>query len=280
MNDLLASASRFLTADRILLLVRVAAILVVGLLLARLVGAGIARLAARRLGVQQIWIARRLGRYTITILVLMTALRELGFNLNILLGAAGILTVAVGFASQTSASNLISGLFLVAERPFVVGDVIRVGDVTGEVIAIDLLSVKLRTFDNLFVRVPNESLIKSQITNLTHFPIRRIDMPIGISYGADIARTRELLLALVDDVPLCLQEPAPVCMVTGYGDSAINLQLSVWVKREQFVELRTALYEEIKQAFDREGIEIPIPQRMVHLRTGRDEPPAGGPPQG
>ncbi|RXM22074.1 mechanosensitive ion channel, partial [Citrobacter sp. AAK_AS5] len=90
-------------------------------------------------------------------------------------------------------SNLISGLFLVMERPFVVGDVITVDDVTGEVLTIDMLSTKLRTFDNLYVRMPNETIIKSRVTNLTHFPIRRIDLRLGVAYREDLARVRAVL---------------------------------------------------------------------------------------
>ncbi|MFT6270035.1 MAG: small-conductance mechanosensitive channel [Alphaproteobacteria bacterium] len=120
-------------------------------------------------------------------------MKELGFDLSVVLGAAGIFSVAIGFASQTSASNLISGLFLMMERPFSVGDIIRVESTTGEVISIDLLSVKIRTFDNLFVRIPNESRIKTQVTTLTRFPIRRADLQIGIAYKEDIERVKEIL---------------------------------------------------------------------------------------
>ena len=108
--------------------------------------------------------------YGIMILMSMSALRELGFDLSVILGAAGILSVAIGFASQTSASNLISGLFLMMERPFSIGDVIRVEQTTGEVISIDLLSVKIRTFDNLYVRVPNESMIKTHMAVTSSTP--------------------------------------------------------------------------------------------------------------
>ena len=121
----------------------------------------------------------------------VSALRELGFKLSVLLGAAGVLTVAVGFASQTSASNIISGLFLLGERPFSVGDVIRVGSTTGEVLSIDLLSAKLRTFENLFVRIPNETLIKSEVTNLSRLPVRRLDLKIGIAYKEEVGENKE-----------------------------------------------------------------------------------------
>ena len=138
------------------------------------------------------------------------AMRELGFSLAVIMGAAGVLTVALGFASQTTASNLISGLFLIGERSFEIGDLIRVGTTTGEVLSIDALSVKLRTFDNLFVRIPNESLIKSEVTTLTRFPIRRLDLLLGVAYKEDIGRVQKVLTEVADRNPLCLDEPPPL----------------------------------------------------------------------
>ena len=141
------------------------------------------------------------------------------------------------------------------------------GNTTGEVLSIDLLSVKLRTFDNLFVRIPNESLIKSEVTNLTRFPIRRFDLLLGVAYKEKISLVRDVLMAVADKNPLCLDEPAPIFVFVGFGDSALNIQFSVWGKRENFRDLRNSLQEEIKQAFDSAGIEIPFPQRTVHLQS-------------
>ena len=191
-------------------------------------------------------------------------LNAIGFNLGVLIGAAGVLSVAIGFASQTSASNIISGLFLVAERPFSVGDLIKVGETTGEVLSIDLLSVKLRTFDNLFVRIPNETLIKSEVTTLTRFPIRRIDLSIAVALKEDIKAVRKVLEKVAEANPLCLDEPKPKFVFLGFGDSSLNMQFSVWVKRESFIELKNSIHEEIKEAFDAESIEIPFPHRSLY----------------
>jgi small-conductance mechanosensitive channel len=199
-------------------------------------------------------------------LFVASALRELGFSLGVLLGAAGVLSVAIGFASQTSASNLISGLFLIGERPFGAGDVIKVGDTTGEVLSVDLLSVKLRTFDNLFVRIPNETLIKSEVTTLTRFPIRRFDLMVGVAYKEDIERVRAVLMEVAERNALCLDEPKPLFIFNGFGDSSLNIQFSVWAKRENFLDLRNSMQIEIKKAFDAEDIEIPFPH--VTLYTG------------
>lgn len=214
---------------------------------------------------------RRIVFWLILGLFAASALKQLGFSLGILLGAAGVMSVAIGFASQTSASNLISGLFLIGERPFQIGDVIRVGNTTGEVLSIDLLSVKLRTFDNLFVRLPNESLIKSEVTNLSRFPIRRFDLQIGVAYKEDIAKVREVLFAVAEKNPLSLEEPAPTFLFNGFGDSALNLQFSVWCTSANFRALRNSLQEEVKVAFDQAGIEIPFPHRTLY--SGSDSAP-------
>jgi small-conductance mechanosensitive channel len=215
-------------------------------------------------------ILRRVSFYGIAGLFAASALMELGFDLGVLLGAAGILTVAIGFASQTSASNVISGLFLLGERPFSVGDVIRVNGTTGEVLSVDLLSVKLRTFDNLFVRIPNETMIKTEVTNLRRFPIRRVDLQVGVAYKEDLRRVREVLLDVADRNPLCLEEPAPVIIFQGYGESSINHQFSVWAATDNYLELRNSIPLEIKEAFDEAGIEIPFPHRTLYTGAETD----------
>ncbi len=215
------------------------------------------------LGPQANLLVRRFASYTVAVVTVIWFLRTIGVDLGVLLGAAGILTVAIGFASQTSASNVISGLFLMGEQPFVVGDVIRIGDVTGEVLSIDLMSTKLRTFDNLQVRIPNESMLKSNVTTLTRFPIRRVDMKIGVAYREDLERVRELLMALAERNPVCLVEPAPLFIFLGYGDSSLDFQFSVWATRENYLELLNSMHLEVKQAFDEAGVEIPFPQRTL-----------------
>jgi small-conductance mechanosensitive channel len=249
--------------------------LALGLLLARLASAGLRRLLAARGTPQQTLIARRTAFYGILGIATVTALNQLGFDLSVLLGAAGILTVAIGFASQTSASNLISGLFLIGERPFVVGDVIRVGGTTGEVITLDLLSVKLRTPDNLLVRIPNETMLRSEITNFTRYPIRRLDLRLRVAYGSDLGRVRALLHEVAEGQPLCLDEPRPTVAILAFGESGLELELWVWARRENFLEVGNTLREAIDAAFGREGIAMALPQRVMQVVTAaEDELPA------
>lgn len=253
-----------LANDTFAMVMRALLLLGLGVVLAPLGSRLVARFAAERFSAHHTQLMRRVVFYGLLALFLASSLRELGFSLGVLVGAAGVLTVAIGFASQTSASNLISGLFLIGEKPFEVGDIIRIGSTTGEVLSIDALSVKLRTFDNLFVRIPNETLIKSEVTTLTRYPIRRLDLTLGVAYKEDIDRVRDVLLEVADRNRLCLDEPPPLFIFLGFGDSALNIQFSVWAARENFLPLRNSITAEIKFAFDAAGIEIPFPHRSLY----------------
>ena len=199
------------------------------------------------------------------VLVILAVLDVLGVGVGVLLGAAGILSLGIGFASQTSLSNIISGLFLIGERFFSLGDVIQVGTLTGEVLAIDLLSVKLRTYDNLYVRVPNETLIKSEITNLTRLPIRRLDLTIGVGYDSDLGQVRSTLLGIARKLTFCLEEPSPLAVFSGFGASSLNIQFSIWIRRENYSAAMNGLADEILKTFREAGIDLPFPQQVVHF---------------
>lgn len=270
MQEIQEMFREFIATGHLTSILRAAVTLVLGFAVAKVASRFVERLVGKHLNAQRGFLSGRAVYYAIVVLILISALRQFGFEFTVLLGAAGVLSVAVGFASQTSASNIISGLFLMVEESFVVGDLIRIGDTTGEVLSIDLLSVKLRTFDNLFVRVPNESVVKSQVTTLTRFPIRRADLKIGVAYKEDISRVRDVLMAVADKNPMCLEEPKPLFIFLGYGDSSLDIQFSVWAKRENYLDLKNGIYEEIKLAFDAAGIEIPFPHRSLYAGSVTD----------
>ena len=270
MNEWWPYFVEFVTSDRVLSLIRAIFLVVLGLVVAKLTSIMLTRFTNKHLDTHQSMLIRRGSYYLLLGIFVVSAMKELGFNLSVLLGAAGILTVAIGFASQTSASNLISGLFLVVERPFTIGDVVRVGSTVGEILSIDLLSIKLRTFDNLYVRIPNESIIKSELTNLTRFPIRRIDLQLGVAYKETLSVVREILFDVADKNPLCLEEPKPLFIFKGFGESSLDIQFSIWVKRENFLELRNSISEEIKTAFDSNNIEIPFPHRTLYTGSATE----------
>ena len=196
---------------------------------------------------------------------MIASLREAGFKLSVFLGAAGILTVALGFASQTSASNLISGLFLIGEGSFEVGDTIQVTmirghTIEGQVISIDLLSVKLLTLDNIFIRLPNEQLIKTPVFNLSKFPVRRIPITLFINFHEDIVKVRQVLIDVADAYSLVLDEPRPQVAVTAFRESTIELLFTVWTQQDYYIQVHDEIQERVRNGFIDNNIEIPIPK--------------------
>lgn len=216
-------------------------------------------------------IFKRLLFYGVLTPFIVAALNQLGFDLGVLIGAAGILSVAIGFASQTSMSNVISGLFLLAERSVSLGDTIKINNTVGEVIGVDWLSVKLRTPENLLVRIPNEAIIKSEMTNFSQFKIRRFDLNISVAYQEDLGFVKATLLELVKKETSCLSDPEPLVIVEGFGDSGVNIRLAVWAKAEEFLKFKSNMNEKVKLEFDKAGIEIPFPH--ISLYAGEKSQP-------
>ncbi|MCW1920937.1 mechanosensitive ion channel family protein [Luteolibacter arcticus] len=238
-------------------------IAVTGIPLVLLVSGVLSRLLRHRLGQQGGDLLARIVRYGGYLMVLVAVLQEFGFNLAAVLGAAGIAGVAIGFASQTSLSNLISGLFIVGERPFEKGDIIEVGNITGTVEEIGLMALTLRTFDNRSVRVPNEMLVKNTVVTVTRYPIRRIDLTIGVAYTESIDRVMRVLRGVADDHPAVLDEPETIIVFNGFGESSLNFMIGAWTIKEDVLKVKNELPLRLKEAFDREGIEIPFPHRVL-----------------
>ena len=242
---------------------RVAVILVIGIPLVLLASRIIAGILHHRLGKQGGDLLARIVRYAGYLMVLIAVLQEFGFNLAAVLGAAGIAGVAIGFASQTSLSNLISGLFIVGERPFEKGDIIEVGTFTGTVEEIGLMALTLRTFDNRSVRIPNETLVKTNVVTVTRYPIRRVDLTIGVSYNEAIDRVMKVLRDVAEAHGAVLDEPDPVIVFNGFGESSLNFMLGAWTTKDDVLKVKNELPLRIKEAFDREGIEMPFPHRVL-----------------
>lgn len=249
----------------------------IGFLLARVVSNTVIRTVGTRFNAHQRLVWRRGIFYFIFLLFIMASLKEAGFKLSVFLGAAGILTVALGFASQTSATNLISGLFLIGEGSFEVGDTIQITlirghTIEGEVISIDLLSVKLLTLDNVYVRLPNEQLIRAPVHNLSKFPIRRVPITLSIDFHEDIIKVREVLLDVAKKHPWVLDEPKPAVTVTAFRESSIELLFAIWCRRENFFKVRDEMQERIRNGFVANHIEIPVPKMGFVDRPPIPEP--------
>jgi len=238
-------------------------VLIIGLPLVAVISRIVYRVTAVRFSGQAGLMISRIVRWLLIAVVFATVLNQFGVNLGAALGAAGIVGIAVGFAAQTSLSNVISGFFLLGERPFVVGDLIEVDGVTGVVDNIGMISASVRTLDNRSVRIPNETLVKSKVINVSRNPIRRYDLEVGVSYDSDIGEVMRVLRETADANPHCLDEPGPLVLFVGFGDSSINLLLGVWTAKEDYLLVRNTIAHHVQLAFAREGIEIPFPQRVL-----------------
>ena len=237
----------------------------IGFLIARFISNAFIRTIGSRFNAHQRLVWRRGIFYFIFLIFVMASLKEAGFKLSVFLGAAGILTVALGFASQTSASNLISGLFLIGEGSFEVGDtiqltLIRGHTIEGEVISIDLLSVKLLTMDNVYVRLPNEQLIRAPVHNLSKFPIRRLSITVAINFNENINKVREVLIDVANDYPLVLADPKPRVTVSAFGESSIEILFALWCMQANYLQVKDEIHELIRNRFVENQIEIPVPK--------------------
>jgi small-conductance mechanosensitive channel len=254
----------FFTPERLQTLVVVVVVIAVGIVVIKILNTITGRVTRKYLSQQYKMLIRKGIRYTGSVILLFIVLHLLGVKITALLGAAGIVGIAVGFASQTSMSNLISGLFLISEKPFEIGDVIKAGDTVGAVLSIDLLSVKIKTFDNRYIRIPNEKLLGSELTTITRFPIRRLDINLGVAYKTDVNHLKSVLREIAAANPYCLDEPEPLIVFNNFGDSALEFLFGLWFYKTDYLNLKNSIMQEIKERFDREEIEIPFPHLSLY----------------
>ncbi|HAK07693.1 MAG TPA: mechanosensitive ion channel protein MscS [Spartobacteria bacterium] len=198
-------------------------------------------------------------------------LENTGIHLGALTVFAGAVGVGVGFGLQNIASNFISGLVILAERPITIGDRVEVAGITGQVQQIRARSTVIRTNDNITMIVPNTKFIDSPVTNWTYGDPRvRFRVPVGVSYGSDVSKVREALLAVGRENPQTLKEPAPSVFLDKFGDNSIDFELVVWSSEmsDRPGRYRSDLNFAIEEKFREAGIEIAFPQRDLHIRSG------------
>lgn len=234
-------------------------IVLIGALIVRLLAGLFTRSFLRGMREQSRIGARKTITYVGIGILVIVALDQLGVELTALLGAAGVIGIAVGIASQASLSNVISGLFLVSEKTFELGDVVKIGERTGVVHSIDPLSIKLRTFDNLLVRIPNQQIIDSELVNITKFPIRRMDFVITIPAAQPVEAVLEILRESAGSIDLCLEEPEPFLLLRDIKEGNIEIQLGVWFEKENFVTVKNAVITEIQRRFMEKGLRFGEP---------------------
>ncbi len=209
-----------------------------------------------------------LVRYIVLILGFIIIFQSAGLDLSAFSILFGALGVGIGFGLQSLTNNLVSGLVILVERPIKLGDRVEVGTVKGDVTNISMRATTIWTNSNISVIVPNTEFVTSTVINWSHDDRNvRVLIPVGVSYREDPARIRDLLLDIAKQESGILSKPEPAVLFDSYGDSALNFNLSVWTQQYTSTPalLRSRLYYAIFDRFRSEGIEIPYPQRDIHI---------------
>lgn len=216
----------------------------------------------------------KITRWTVIVFGFITALQQVDFNVTAFITGLGVLGLALGFALQPVTQNFVSGLLLLLQRPFEIGDLIEVEDFLGWVEEIDLRATRLKTLDGQDVLIPNSEVFTNPITNHTHAPLQRVELGVGVGYDSDLERASEAAVDAIEAIPYVLDEPAPPQVnFHTFGGSSINLTVYYWINNlEQ--RPRTAIDDgvrAVKDAFEGMDIEIPFPIRTVRMQREDQE---------
>ena len=210
--------------------------------------------------------------YSIIIIAVLSILAILGVNPAGLLVAGSVAGLVIGFASQSIVGNLVSGLFLIIERPIKIGDQVNINEITGFVEEIRIISTTIRTYDGLYVRIPNQTVFTTNVTNYVYNIVRRFKYVVGIRYSDDANKAIEIIRKVIDDEPLALKNPAPQAFVDNLGDNSVNIIVRIWAPVSDWYSLKMKLLWEIKIALEAQGIEIAFPQRVVWFGNDYNKP--------
>ena len=212
----------------------------------------------------------RFATYLLFLGGLFVGLQSIGLNLNSLVVFGGAVGVGIGLGLQNVVSNFVAGLILLIEQPIRMGDRIETGNTLGDVVKISARSTWVKTNDNVIIIVPNNDFINNPVTNWTaNDPNVRVSLPVGVGYESDPEIVRETMLLAARENPDVLTEPAPDVIFTDYGESSINFSLRVWTASQTHTPqvLKSDLYFALFKMFGERGIELPFPQRDLHIRS-------------
>ena len=214
-------------------------------------------------------VANFLGRLIygmLLVIVVLAALSKVGVQTTSVVAILGGVAVAIGLSLKDQLSNFAAGIIIVTFRPFVRGDYVQISSYTGTVMEITLVNTHLTTINNHDIIIPNSDITTSAVVNYTALPNRRVDITVGIGYDADIKTAKDVMLNLATSNPMAFTDPAPVIRVTNLGDNSVDLTLNVWTTNDDWWSMQCDLLEQFKYALDDNKIDIPFPQRNVHVK--------------
>ena len=244
-------------------------IFIIGLWLARLATKLTVRTMERRKADKEITILTgRIVRWTVIVFASIFALQQSGQEVSALLAGLGILGFTIGFALQDVSSNFIAGMLLLIQQPFDIDDLIEVSGYTGSVINVDLRSTELITLDGRHVLIPNSDVFTNTIVNYTRTKRRRISLPIGVGYDADLEAVEKLACKTVAKIKGVLADPAPAVFMDGFGDFAMNITVAYWYDTEEtgFTAAKNGGIIAIKKVFEDANIDMPYPTQTVLVK--------------
>ncbi|MCS7121507.1 MAG: mechanosensitive ion channel family protein [Archaeoglobaceae archaeon] len=239
-------------------------------MIAKIVGLKLRRLLSDKISKDQLELILKVTYYSIVLIAVVSILPILGISLTGLLVAGGITGIILGFASQNVVSNFISGLFLLAEKPIKIGDQVTIEGVSGFVEDVRVMSTIIRTYDGLYVRIPNQRVFTSNITNLVANVARRFEYTVSISYSDDAEKAINIIKEIVEENPFVLKNPEPQVFVNNLGENGVDLVVRIWVPVTELSNVRVSLLWKIKKALEDNGIEIPFPQRVIRFARSED----------
>lgn len=207
-------------------------------------------------------------RWLVYVVTALACLGMFGVETTSFAAVLGAVSLAVGLAFQGTLSNVASGVVLLVFRPFKVGDAVEISGTSGTVAEIGLFNVDIDTWDNQRIILPNGKVFGSTIKNINYHPVRRADVDVGVAYGADVHRTREVLLAAAASVEGRHPERGHQVVLMGLGGSSVDWQVRVWANSSEFLAVKERTVAAVKIALDAAGIGIPFPQMDVHLDGG------------
>lgn len=246
-------------------LLAIVIILIAAIVIGKLVTVYLKRALSDRVPKSELNVLLRATNYLIILLGLAAAAPYFEVNLSGLLVAGGVAGVVIGFASQSVVSNLVSGLFLIVERPIKIGDSINIGDVTGNVEEIRVISTIVSSTDGTYTRIPNERVFTSNINNYVANAARRVEYTVGIGYRNDADSAISLIKDLLSGEPFVLRNPAPQVFVEKLGTSTVNIRVYFWAPSSEWMDIKSRLLWRIKQTLEAHDIELPYPQTVVHF---------------
>jgi small conductance mechanosensitive channel len=265
MKELFTSLDQELIALWGLKIVYAVAIFIVGLFLVRIISSFTMRLLAHKVTDNALLnFVRTVMKLILMVVVAIAALDQLGVDTTSLVAVVGAAGLAIGLALKDSMQNVASGIMLIMMRPFKAGDYVEAGGTSGTVEKIGLFTSVFCTPDNREVTIPNSAIVGDSITNFSARDSRRLDLVFGIHYDDDITLARQIILDVLASEKRLLKEPKPVVAVAELGASSVDFVVRPWVAACDYWPTRFDLIENIKLAFDRNGITIPFPQQDVH----------------